>query len=103
MTSERLGARQVRLELDVVALLQADEANDGLSLSAAANRTIRLLRQNRAGGPGGPPAPPSPAHVTTRALVRRGPRGARALPGECRHPVSRRIGDRCAMCGMAVR
>jgi hypothetical protein len=104
---------QVRLEPDVVAHLDADAELDGLSTSARANRVIRA----RYGG-----APPRPSPVpeehdaptadreppqgsasSGRTLAAARHRGARATPGECRHPVGRRIGSRCAMCGAEVR
>lgn len=101
--------RQVRLEPDVVALIETDR----MSLSAAANEAIRRVhaatgdvvsRPTRPqdgrtddSAPITQPAPYRPPQVRRAQLQRKA--GFGTSPGRCPHPLSRRIGDRCAVCG----
>ena len=98
--------RQVRLEPDVVLLLETDGDHDGLSLSSSANRALRHAYRTEHGldGPVDREPARTPPAADRRALATRGARlGARVPPGVCRHPVARRVGERCGQCGTTVR
>lgn len=100
--------RQVRLEPDVIDFLEHDPEHDGLSLSASTNRALRYAYrpsddENEHPGTNGPEVSRVAAAVPRRALAGpRGRTGARVAPGMCRHPLARRVGDRCAACGSRV-
>lgn len=106
--------RQVRLEPDVVALIEGDPDQEGLSLSAGANRVIRdhfsgpatvpVVDREPEDAPIPPVDRPSRPQMTRRRLAAGSGRlGAKIPPGRCPHPIGRRIGDRCASCGSVVR
>lgn len=95
--------RQVRLDEDVVALVEARTA--GLSLSAATNALLRTALT--APVPVSEPESGGTAHLVTRdgapGPVRAVARRAKRFSGGCPHPKARRVGERCAQCGRTVR
>ncbi len=100
--------RQVRLEPDVVALLEQDPDSAGLSLSATANRALRLAYDDADSEPEQLEEEPramrrAPVMVTGQRLAAgRGGR-ARRVARPCAHPKARMVGARCGVCGREVR
>jgi len=80
--------RQVRIDDDLAALL-IERAAPGQSLSASANDVLRSVLVA------------TPAKRPSLSVGGRNAKAVSATSG-CKHPIGRRIGNWCAVCGSAV-
>lgn len=84
---------QVRLDGDVAEALQAVVEREGVSLAHVVNSRLRSALGLRPAGKGQGPVGRAFARAAT----------GRVGGDRCPHPIGRRIGDRCAVCGATVK